>query len=72
MAVSSQGLPMPAHLSLCPCAPAAPAARRWFHGACAKVSQEDVDALGDNDTWNCVSCKAYKRQQERASARNQR
>ena len=55
--------------------PALPPSRlrcRWFHGACAKVSQEDVDALGDSDTWNCAACKAYKRQQERAAARNQR
>jgi hypothetical protein len=36
------------------------------------VRQEEADALGEDDTWDCGACKAFKRQQERAAARSQR
>jgi hypothetical protein len=45
---------------------------RWFHGACARVKQDQVDAMGDDNSWDCNGCKAYKKQQERELARSQR
>lgn len=45
---------------------------RWFHGGCVKMSRDQVDSLGEGDAWDCQACKAFKRQLERAAARNQR
>lgn len=58
-------------LALPTCTAYLPAYRRWFHGTCAKVGQQEVDAMGEVE-WNCQGCKAYRRQQERAAARSQR
>ena len=29
---------------------------RWYHGACAGATQEDLDALG-NAEWECPECQ---------------
>jgi len=32
---------------------------RWYHGACAGASQEDVDALGSAN-WECPECQMHR------------
>ncbi len=34
-------------------------AARRYHGACAGLTQEDVDALGSAD-WECPECDSYR------------
>jgi hypothetical protein len=42
---------------------------RWFHGACVSMTQDDVDAIPDDEPWNCPGCWNTKRKNERAARR---
>lgn len=49
-----------------------PTPHRWFHCACGRAGQDDVEAMGSVDSWSCQTCKMFRRQMERAVARSQR
>lgn len=52
--------------------PASALLRRWFHCACGRAGQDDLDAMGSVESWSCQGCKSFRRQMERAAARSQR
>ncbi|BDA48817.1 probable pH-interacting protein at C-terminar half [Coccomyxa sp. Obi] len=44
---------------------------RWYHGACAGATQEDIDALGAAE-WECPECQMHRAEQRRAQQEKQR
>lgn len=42
---------------------------RWFHGACVAMGQEDVNAIAEDEQWDCPGCANARRKAERAARR---
>ena len=42
---------------------------RWFHGACVAMEQEDVNAIAEDEQWDCPGCANARRKAERAARR---
>ena len=36
--------------------PPTAARRRWFHGGCVGMSEEDMEAIGGGSPWACPGC----------------